>query len=74
MTDQKQELVDGLMQKALQLSALSPGEVERSCWMVVHEYHHGMMPTEYDIRSIDEDLYLEVIAAARVRLEKDNSK
>ncbi len=41
------------------------GELERSCWMVVHEHHHGVKPTEYDIREIDEDLYLAVLQAAK---------
>ena len=33
--------------------------------MVVHEHHHGVKPTEYDIREIDEDLYLAVLQAAK---------
>jgi hypothetical protein len=33
--------------------------------MVVHEHHHGVKPTEYDIREIDEQLYLEVLKGAR---------
>ena len=40
-------------------------DVERQCWTVVHEHHHGAMPTEYDIREIDEELYLAVLAAVR---------
>ena len=35
------------------------------CWMVVHEHHHGVMPTEYDIREVNEDLYLAVLSDAR---------
>ncbi len=35
------------------------------CWTVVHEHHHGAMPSEYDIREVDEDLYLAVLTAAR---------
>ena len=38
---------------------------ERMCWTVVHEHHHGAMPTEYDIREVDEDLYLAVLEACR---------
>ena len=58
-------VVDALIQKSLSLSASAGGELERCCWMVVHEHHHGVRPTEYDIREIDEDLYLEVLNGSR---------
>jgi hypothetical protein len=32
---------------------------------VVHRYAHGVLPSEYDIRDIDEALYLEVLAERR---------
>ena len=35
---------------------------ERNCWLAVHRHLHGMLPSEYDIREIDEDLYLAVLA------------
>ena len=38
---------------------------ERNCWLVVHRHAHGVLPSEYDIREIDEDLYLAVLAARR---------
>ena len=60
-----QQLVETLVQKGLELAASAGGELERSCWMVVHEHHHGVKPTEYDIREIDEQLYLEVLKEAR---------
>lgn len=60
-----QQLVETLVQKGLELAASAGGELERSCWMVVHEHHHGVKPTEYDIREIDEQLYLEVLKLAR---------
>jgi len=50
--------------KALAISTLSL-EIERDCWMVVHEYCHGFMPTEYDIRDINEELYLRVLEIAK---------
>ena len=59
------QLVQTLAAKGLELSASAGGELERSCWMVVHEHHHGMKPSEYDIREIDEELYLAVLNAAR---------
>ena len=59
------QLVDSLVQQGLELAAMAGGELERSCWMVIHEHHHGVKPTEYDIREIDEDLYLAVLTAAK---------
>jgi len=38
---------------------------ERNCWMAVHQYVHGVLPSEYDIREIDEDLYIAVLAYRR---------
>ena len=64
------QLVDALATQGLALSSTAGGELERSCWMVVHEHHHGVKPTEYDIREIDEDLYLAVLAMAR-NIQKD---
>ena len=59
------QLVKKLSQKAIDLSGDSKKELERTCWMIVHEYKHGAMPTEYDIRDIDEKLYLEVLQMAK---------
>ena len=59
------EIIDSLVRKGLELSVSAGGELERSCWMVVHEHHHGVRPSEYDIREIDEELYLAVLEAAR---------
>ena len=59
------DVVDALTSKARQLSSEAGGELERCCWMVVHEHHHGVKPTEYDIREIDEQLYLAVLKEAR---------
>ena len=58
-------LVKKLSEKAIDLSGKSKKELERTCWMIVHEYKHGVVPTEYDIREIDEELYLEVLKTAR---------
>ena len=54
-----------LSKKAIDLSGKSKNELERTCWMIVHEHKHGVMPTEYDIREIDEELYLEVLRTAK---------
>ena len=61
----EQEIIDSLARKGLELSVSAGGELERSCWMVVHEHHHGVRPSEYDISEIDEELYLAVLDAAR---------
>ena len=61
----EKKIIDSLVSKGLELSVSAGGELERSCWMVVHEHHHGVRPSEYDIREIDEELYLAVLEAAR---------
>jgi hypothetical protein len=38
---------------------------ERNCWLAVHRHVHGVLPSEYDIREIDEALYLAVLAARK---------
>tara|TARA_Y100001968_G_scaffold265836_1_gene255142 strand:- start:180 stop:374 length:195 start_codon:yes stop_codon:yes gene_type:complete len=59
------KLIEELSKKAIDLSGQSKSELEKTCWMIVHEYKHGAMPTEYDIREIDEELYLEVLRTAK---------
>ncbi|WP_231856304.1 hypothetical protein [Synechococcus sp. MIT S9508] len=58
-------LVTTLVVRVQELYGPSPSDLERMCWTVVHEHHHGTMPSEYDIREVDEDLYLAVLTAAR---------
>ena len=58
-------LIKKLSMKAIELSGRSKKDLERTCWMIAHEYKHGSMPTEYDIREIDEELYLEVLRIAK---------
>ena len=58
-------LIEKLSQKAINLSGQSKSELERTCWMILHEHKHGVMPTEYDIREIDEELYLKVLRVAK---------
>ncbi len=59
------EMIECLALRAIELAGESANELEKYCWMVVHEHRHGVMPTEYDIREIDEDLYLSVLRRAR---------
>ena len=55
-------LINSLTQKALDLLEESENcDIEKVCWMIIHEYHHGIMPFEYDIREIDEKIYLSVL-------------
>ena len=58
-------LVTTLVDRVRERYGPSPSDLERMCWTVVHEYHHDAMPSEYDIREVDEDLYLAVLSAAR---------
>ena len=71
MTDQTSvdaALVQSLVDRVIELYGPSPSDLERMCWMVVHEHHHQTMPTEYDIREVDENLYLAVLNATRQSL------
>ena len=60
-------LVTRLVARARELYGPAPSDLERMCWTVVHEHHHGAMPSEYDIREVDEDLYLAVLTEARLK-------
>jgi len=60
-------LVKRLAARVRELYGASPSDLERMCWTVVHEHHHGAMPSEYDIREVDEDLYLAVLTEARLK-------
>tara|TARA_Y100001968_G_C19369449_1_gene724319 strand:+ start:955 stop:1164 length:210 start_codon:yes stop_codon:yes gene_type:complete len=57
--------IEVLIKRALEITNKQSNEIERSTWMAVHEYIHGVLPVEYDIREIDEELYLEVLAKVK---------
>ena len=61
MTDYPESLIKALYIKVKEYPRFSNGEVEKFCWMAVHEYKHGVLPSEYDIREIDEDLFLQLL-------------
>ena len=61
MTDYSESLMKSLIKKVIGYSRFSKEEVEKFCWMAVHEHKHGVLPSEYDIREIDEELYLELL-------------
>ena len=61
MTDFPQSLIKNLCEKVKDYPRFSSSEIEKFCWMAVHEHKHGVLPSEYDIREIDEDLYLQLL-------------
>ncbi|MEI6111905.1 MAG: hypothetical protein WCP63_09565 [Cyanobium sp. ELA712] len=54
-------LVNALARASCDFDATG-ADPERNCWLAVHRHVHGVLPSEYDIRDIDEDLYLAVLA------------
>lgn len=65
MTEQSHDqLVLDLAQQSFAFDATTR-DPERNCWLVVHRHVHGVLPSEYDIREIPEDLYLEVLKQRR---------
>ena len=61
MADYPESLIKSLLKKVKEYPRFSNEEIEKFCWMAVHEYKHGVLPSEYDIREIDEDLYLQLL-------------
>ena len=58
MIDYSDSLIKILISKVKNYPNFSEIELEKYCWMAVHEHKHGVLPSEYDIREIDESLYL----------------
>ncbi len=61
MAGYPESLIKTLLLKVKEYPRFSKGEAEKFCWMAVHEHKHGVLPSEYDIREIDEDLYLQLL-------------
>ena len=61
MADFSESLIKELFIKVKEYPRFSIGEIEKFCWMAVHEHKHGVLPSEYDIREIDEELYLKLL-------------
>jgi len=61
MVDYPNSLIQALCIKVKGYPRFSKGEIEKFCWMAVHEHKHGVLPSEYDIREIDEELYLQLL-------------
>ena len=61
MADFSKSLIKELFIKVKEYPRFSIGEIEKFCWMAVHEHKDGVLPSEYDIREIDEELYLQLL-------------
>ena len=61
MADYSESLIRSLIKKVKEYPRFSKEDIEKYCWMAVHEYKHGVLPSEYDIREIDENLYLQLL-------------
>ncbi len=61
MADYPESLIKELFMKVKEYPRFSKAEIEKFCWMAVHEHKHGVLPSEYDIREIDEELYLQLL-------------
>ena len=58
MENYSTSLIKLLCLKIKNYPRFSNAELEKYCWMAAHEHKHGVLPSEYDIREIDENLYL----------------
>ena len=61
MTNYPKAILDELCIKIKNYPRFSSQEIEKFCWMAAHEHKHGVLPSEYDIREIDENLYLRLM-------------
>jgi len=61
MADYSDSFIKSLIKKVKEYPRFSKVEIEKFCWMAAHEYKHGVLPSEYDIREIDENLYLKLL-------------
>ena len=59
--DYSESLLEELCLKIKDYPRFSFRELEKFCWMAAHEHKHGVLPSEYDIREIDEELYLQLL-------------
>ena len=68
MADYPESLIKELFEKVKRYPRFSKEEIEKFCWMAVHEHKHGVLPSEYDIREIDEDLYLKLLKESKLNI------
>ena len=69
MPDYPESLIKALIIKVKAYPRFSKEEIEKFCWMAVHEHKHGVLPSEYDIREIDEDLYLQLLQESKLNIK-----
>ena len=62
MKDYPKSLINKLLLKIKDYPRFSDREIEKFCWMAAHEHKHGVLPSEYDIGEIDENLYLKLLS------------
>tara|TARA_Y100000589_G_scaffold257007_1_gene246209 strand:- start:268 stop:471 length:204 start_codon:yes stop_codon:yes gene_type:complete len=65
MSDYSDSLINLLCSKVKNYPRFSENEIEKFCWMAAHEHKHGVLPSEYDIREIDENLYLLLLSKVK---------
>ena len=46
MTDYSESLIKLLIKKVREYPRFSKEEIEKFCWMAVHEHKHGVLPSE----------------------------
>jgi len=68
MTNYSDLLIKQLCSKVRNYPRFSIKEIDKFCWMAAHEHKHGILPSEYDIREIDEDLYLLLIREFNLKI------
>ena len=68
MADYPESLIKELFVKVKEYPRFSKAEIEKFCWMAVHEHKHGVLPSEYDIREIDEHLYLKLLQELKSKI------
>ena len=68
MADYSETLIRSLIKKIKEYPRFSKVEVEKFCWMAAHEHKHGVLPSEYDIRDIDEELYLKLLHELKLNI------
>ena len=61
MTHYSESLLDTLCLKIKNYPRFSMSDIEKFCWMAAHEHKQGVLPSEYDIREIDENLYFKLL-------------
>ena len=61
MAEFSESTIDALFEKVKAYPRFVINEKEKFCWMAAHEFKHGVLPSEYDIRDIDEELYLQLL-------------